>query len=294
MSAVVDPVAPEEEKGFRKGRLVRALALDRKVRVLAVVADGPARELCRRHDLRGPSAMLGAEGLVSAVLLSAQVKGEERISIEVQGESPRFALTADVWGEGRLRARFTPAELPPTSSLSIKGFLSAIRSLDGRELYRGVAEIQDERFERALARFLTASEQVDGRVRVHVELAEDGLPAFAAGLLVERFPDLAPDEFAAMFDAPMQQDFRALMTGFAFGQLAGQAVEVLEARDLEFRCTCSVARVRGMLTALGPEELADMLEKDGGAEVTCHFCNTRYTLDEADLGEILEVLGRSD
>jgi len=278
-----------DEQGSRKGRLVKALACQRQARVLAVVADGPARELCRRHELHGDSARLASEGLVAAVLLSAQVKGEERITMEVQGEQPAFALSVDVWGEGRLRGRLTPARLHARDG-RFDGFLAAIRSLNGRELYRGVARIEGERFEQALARFLTESEQVDGRVRVHVELNDDGQPAFAAGLLVERFPDLPADRFAALFDEPLQADFRALMTGFAFGQLAGEPVEALDARDLEFRCTCSVQRVRGMLAALGRDEVQSMLDDDGGAEVTCHFCNTRYTVSGDDLAAILRDL----
>lgn len=276
---------------YTKGRLVRALAWDRRVRVLAVVADGPARELCLRHGLHDRAAQLGSEGLVAAALLSAQVKGDERISVEVQAEHPRFALTADVWAEGRLRARFTPSYLPPHEPLAFEGFLGAIRSLHGRELYRGVAQIQGERFEQALGRFLTESEQVDGRVRVHVELDEAGQPDIAAGLLVERLPGLEPEDFAATFDEPLRDDFVALMTGFAFGQLAGHAVEVLESRELVFRCTCSMPRVRGMLAALGAEEVGSMLAEDGGAEITCHFCNTTYHLDADALREILAELG---
>lgn len=274
--------------GFRKGRLVRALACGRKVRVLAVVADGPARELVARHGLTGGSARVGAEGLVAAVLLSSQVKGEERITIEVQGEHPRFAFTADIWGDGPLRARFNPPHLPAFQHFT--GFLAAIRSLHGKELYRGIAQVEDEDFQRALARYLTSSEQVDGRVRILAELDAEGRPSFAAGLLVERFPDTDPEEFAALFDEPMKGDFKALMTGFAFGQLAGEPVEVLDARDLEFRCTCSRQRVLGMLRALGSAELAEMLDQDGGAEVTCHFCNTRYEVQGEELQAMLQAL----
>ncbi|MCK6506404.1 Hsp33 family molecular chaperone HslO [Myxococcota bacterium] len=272
--------------GFRKGRLVRALACERAVRVLAVVADGPAREVVRRHGLGEGAAQAACEGLVAAVLLSSQVKGEERITIEVKGDRPAFSMQADVWGEGPLRARFSPTWLPAFQDFS--GLLGAVRTLHGRELYRGVSQVEDESFEHALARFFTRSEQVDGRVRILAELDAEGLPSFVAGLLVERLPGMDPEEFAALFDQPLRGDFKALMTGFAFGQLAGQPVEVLDARDLEFRCTCSQERVQGMLQALGPEELADMLEKDGGAEVTCHFCNTRYTVDAAWLRAALE------
>lgn len=267
------------------GRLVRALAWERKARVLAVVADGPAREMVRRHGLSGAAALLASEGLVASVLLSAQVKDRERLTVEVHAEEPAFAFVADVWAEGDLRARFRPEWLPAAERF--RGFLSAIRSLDGRELYRGVGEVLDERWEAALQRFLRGSEQLDGRVRVQAELDEDGQPAFVAGLLVERFPDGDPEAFAALFDEPLRGDFKALMTGFAFGQLAGLPIEPLEARDLRFRCTCSRARVLSTLAALGPEQLRAMIEEDHGAEVSCHFCCEVYRLGEAELRGLL-------
>ena len=276
---------------FTKGRLVRGLAFDQKVRILVVVADGPAREMCRRHGLQGMAALLASEGLVSAALLSSQVKGEERISVEIQGETPRFSFAADVWGEGQLRARFRPERLPGEPGPTWSGYLSAIRSLQGRTLYRGVAQIEDERFEQALSRFLTSSEQVDGRVRLQAGLDEEGEIWLAAGMLVERFPDMDPAEFAALLDGPMAGDFHALMTGFAFGELAGSPVEVMEARDLEFRCTCSPQRVHGMLRSLGAQELASMIEEDGGAEVTCHFCGEVVQVSRDELTGILEGLG---
>ncbi len=268
------------------GRLVRALACDRKVRVLAVVAPGPCAELIRRHSLSGTAAVLGCEGLLASVLLSGQVKGEERITIEVQGEDPAFAFVADIWGEGPLRARFRPEHL--AGPASFRGYLSAIRSLDGKELYRGVGAVEGERWEAALQRFLQGSEGVDGRVRILAEVDEEGEPTFAAGLLVERFPDCEPEAFAALFDEPMKGDFKAMMTAFAFGQLAGGAVELLEARDLVFQCTCSAQRVRAMLKALGPVEVREMLEQDGGAEVSCHFCNEVYRVSGEELQAMLE------
>lgn len=267
------------------GRLVRALACDRKVRVLAVVAHGPCAELVRRHHLRGTAAVLASEGLLASVLLSGQVKGDERITVEVQSESPPFAFVADIWGEGPLRARFRPEHIAGPAAFT--GFLGAIRALDGKELYRGVGEVQDERWEAALQRFLQGSEGVDGRVRILAEVDEEGVPFFAAGLLVERFPDFEAEAFAALFDEPMRGDFKAMMTAFAFAQLAGGPLELLDARDLVFQCTCSAVRVRAMLKALGPDEVRDMLETDGGAEVSCHFCNEVYQVTGEELAAML-------
>ena len=70
--------------------------------------------------------------------------------------------------------------------------------------------------------------------------------------------------------------------------LGGLPFDTLETRPVEFRCKCSYDRVLNIVTALGREEVEDMLEKDKGAELTCHFCNSVYYLDEDALRGILE------
>ena len=44
------------------------------------------------------------------------------------------------------------------------------------------------------------------------------------------------------------------------------------------------------LLLLGRDELTDMQNKDGGAELTCHFCNNRYDLSAAELQELINAL----
>jgi molecular chaperone Hsp33 len=268
------------------GRFVAALACESRVRVMVVVANGPADELRERHRLQGQAAIIAAEGLVASLLLSAHVKGEERLTVDVR--TSQFAFLADVNGDGTLRARFTPDRFAGATSFT--GMLSVLKSLGPKELYRGVAEVRDERFDRALQRYLTTSQQVDGRVRILAELDAEGKVAFAAGLLVERLPDLPADEFSALFDTSLGGDFKELMTNIAFGQLAGGPIEVLGARDVEYRCTCSQERVVNVLRSLGHAEVASLLAEQGRAEVTCHYCNERYEVDADGLAALLVEL----
>lgn len=273
------------------GRILVALACEGRVRVLCSVMQGPADELRERHDLQRSGALLAAEGLVAATLLSAHIKGEERLTLDVRGTRPAFAFVADVDAPGRVRGRLTPPVVPARRDFA--GVLSVAKSLGPKELYRGVAEVLDERFEGALQRYLTTSQQVDARVRIDADVAGDGSVTFASGLVVERLPEMSPGEFASVFDGPLRTDFRGLMTGFAFGQLAGGRVEVLGAQDFVFQCSCSRGRVVDMLRSLGPAELAGILEEQGRAEITCHFCAERYEVGGDELRALIEGAGEA-
>jgi molecular chaperone Hsp33 len=58
-----------------------------------------------------------------------------------------------------------------------------------------------------------------------------------------------------------------------------------------WQCDCSRARTERALIALGREELADMIERDGGAELTCQFCNEAYGFTADDLSALLKEAG---
>lgn len=270
------------------GRFLVALTASQRVRVMAAVMHGPADELRERHQLRPTSAVLAAEGLVAAVLLSAHLKGDERMTVDVHAEQPEFVFLADINADGTLRARFSPTHVGP--HLRFSGPLMAMKSLGPRELYRGVSEVRNETFSGALQRFLTTSQQVDARVRVRARVNEAGEVVFAAGLLVERLPGMDPEEFAGLFDEPLRTDFEALMTNFAFGKLAGETVEVLGSQDFVYRCSCSLERVVAVLRSMGPDELASLRAEQGRAEVTCHYCNSRYEVDGDGLDRLIAEL----
>ena len=110
--------APVVKRDQTPGRFAVALALGGKARVMVAVLQEQADEVRRRHNLDRPATVLAAEGLVASVLLSAHVKGEERMTVQVQSEKPPFTFVADVDAVGVLRARFTP----PQGVMPVKRF----------------------------------------------------------------------------------------------------------------------------------------------------------------------------
>jgi molecular chaperone Hsp33 len=64
---------------------------------------------------------------------------------------------------------------------------------------------------------------------------------------------------------------------------------VLEEKQPRFFCQCSRERALLIISALGRSEVEDMLARDNGAELICHFCNERYQITAAELRDILAV-----
>jgi molecular chaperone Hsp33 len=59
-------------------------------------------------------------------------------------------------------------------------------------------------------------------------------------------------------------------------------LEILETSPIEYRCYCSRERVTRALISLGADELEKIIREQGGAELTCQFCDRvhRFTAQE--------------
>jgi molecular chaperone Hsp33 len=64
--------------------------------------------------------------------------------------------------------------------------------------------------------------------------------------------------------------------------------EVLEEKEVGFKCNCSMERARTLIASLGNAEVRSMLDEDKGAVMSCGFCSEVYQLDEGDLETLLD------
>jgi len=269
------------------GWLVRGLAEGADDRVLAVEVTGAAREVVRAHRLGPRAARVAAEGVVAAALLSAHVKGEERLTLQLQAEDPKIAFIGDVDAQGHLRARFPPEELPVGFDGRLSGMMLTIKHNATKELYRGVTEVRREPITHALQRHLSLSSQVPGVVRSVVQMGVSGEVNLAGGVYVERLPSAAsPEKPPVMLDNDaVVEVLRSLPE---VGAIAGLPILVLHQRPILWRCRCSLERVKSMLRGLGPDELFEMHAADGRATITCDFCRQVYRVEGDELAKLAE------
>ena len=146
-----------------------------------------------------------------------------------------------------------------------------------------------------LAFYLAKSEQINSAVSlgVFVEPEQEHVTA-AGGFLIQVMPGADAHTVAAIEQAvsnaphPTEMIRRGADAQAILATVLGElSFEVLGRSALEFRCTCSYERVVHIVSCLERAEVEDMLEKDKGAELTCHFCSSVYYLDEEVLHSIL-------
>lgn len=105
----------------------------------------------------------------------------------------------------------------------------------------------------------------------------------------------APENGAAIGSGPADEEaVLVLMRKQIFGGVdPAYQPETLEVRPVRWYCGCSRERMAEALAAIGREELTRLADEDHGAELSCHFCESRYHFSEQDLREIIAGLSGS-
>ena len=69
--------------------------------------------------------------------------------------------------------------------------------------------------------------------------------------------------------------------------LPGLELGILEKSPIAYRCDCSRERMERALVSLGREELRAMIDEQGGAELTCRFCDNIQRFSKEELEALL-------
>ena len=139
-----------------------------------------------------------------------------------------------------------------------------------------------------IAAYFVESEQVPTACALGVLIAPDQTVQAAGGYLIQLLPG-ADDAVISAVErgvARLGAVSARLDAGMAPLELLREVLsefelEVLETTPVEYRCYCSEERVSRALISMGRDELNSLIEEQGGAELTCQFCDKvyRYSAD---------------
>jgi molecular chaperone Hsp33 len=290
-------------------QLLRATAAGGGIRIVGVITTKLTEEARQRHQLSYvATAALGRTMAGGLLLASSMKRAEARINLRIKGDGPLGGLLVDAGTDGTVRGYVDhpEVELPPNAKGKLdvggaigSGYLYAVRDVGYGYPYSSTVELVSGEIGDDLTHYLVTSEQTPSALVLGVFVGGNGVTA-AGGLLVQVLPKAARDE--ALVEK--LESRLGTLTGFTpllqagktlpqiFEDLVGDMnLEILpETQLVRFQCNCSSDRVMGALKILGEAELRDMIEKDDGAEATCHFCGEVYQASSADLEELIEAL----
>ena len=289
--------------------LVRATALDGKVRAFALRATGLVEEMRARHDTSpAVTAALGRTGMGALLLAAASLKEDDQLlTVEVRGGGPVGRILCTANGRGEVRGMVSnprahaesihPGKLNVAGVVGTAGYLSVTKDLGMKEPYSGTVELLSGEIGDDLAYYLQQSEQTASAVGLGVFTTRETLVDAAGGFLVQLLPGLAEEEIVTIEReiAALPHPTRLIRDGLApeevLERIFPSGLRILDSYPVAFACPCSPERFEAAIVSLGSEEIRRIIEEEEKefTEVVCHFCNEAYQFDPTDMQRILEA-----
>ena len=286
-------------------QLIRAISRDGLIKVSAV-STRDLTERARQIHKTLPAATAALGRLLAAASMMGNALKEEAASLtlQIKGGGPLGTLLAVSDHEGCVRGTVdNPAvdiplredgKLDVGAAVGNQGTLTVIRDLRMKEPYVGSVGLLWGEIAEDIALYFVESEQIPTACGLGVLVDRDQSVLSAGGYLVQLLPG-AEEETAERLEASLRAagpvtellkadpDPEALLRA----ALPGLALEVLEKRPIAYRCDCSRERMERALLSLGRQELRSMIDEQGGAELTCRFCDNVQRFSREELEALL-------
>lgn len=283
--------------------LIRVLPKNFNFRAFGVYLPQCIEEARRSQNLSPVATAALGRALAGAALLSADLK-LGKIIIQINGGGPLGVILAEADYQGNLRGLvknpwiFLPPEnkkLPVGKAVGKDGYINVVRDYGLKEIYQSSSALLSGEIAEDLAYYLTTSEQIPSACALGVLVDIDGSVITAGGFLIQKLPQADEAEIAYLEKrlSEIKPITEYLSQGIKIEEILREIfgeIEILEKRNIRFKCSCSIVRVEEALIALGKEELEEMIREGEPVEVICEFCKEKYKIPLERLQELLEEI----
>ncbi len=246
------------------------------------------------------------EMLAAAALLSANLKFNGAIIMQIHGDGPLRLLVVECDSELHLRAT---AKLAPDVVISDDATLASLVNvhgkgrfvitldpkdkLPGQQAYQGIVPLDGDTVAEVIESYMLRSEQLDTKLW----LAADG--EVSRGLLLQKLPR------EGGIDAPVNDDLETWNRVVMLGQTLRaeellttdietlmrrlfweETIRVFDPRSPSFQCSCNRVKVGNMLMMLGRQEVETAIAELGLLAIDCDFCGQHYEFDKVDCAQL--------
>ena len=205
------------------------------------------QQIMQNHDYPAPVKTILGELLVATSLLTATLKFDGDITVQLQGDGPMTLAVINGNNNQQMRgvARFK-GDIPADADLKTlvgNGYLVITITPAQGERYQGVVGLEGDTLAACLEDYFLRSEQLPTRLFIRTGDVE-GKPA-AGGMLLQVLPaqDAQADDFnhlAALTETIKAEELLTLPANDVLWRLYHEEeVTLYDPQDVEFKCTCS-------------------------------------------------------
>ena len=161
--------------------LVKALAYNSQVRAYAVKTTDTVGEAQRRHYTWPTASAALGRSMTAGVMMGAMLKGEQKLTIKIEGRGPIGVILVDSNAKGEVRGYVTNPQthfdlnqhgkLDVARAVGTDGTLSVVKDIGMRDQFNGQVPIVSGELGEDFTYYFVTSEQVPSSVGVGVLVA---------------------------------------------------------------------------------------------------------------------------
>ena len=285
-------------------KLVRCITTDGLVMAAAIDSTDIVRKAQELH--RTTPVITSALGrlLTGASIMGNKLKEDNAsLTVRMNGGGPAGSIIAVSDSKGNVRGYAQEAglllmpnskgQLDVSGAIGKEGTVTVIKDYGYGQPYCTQTPMVTCEVAEDLTAYYAISEQVPTIFCIGVHFDEKWKLDKAGGLLIQLMPAADYREIEKLEEMlkTMPPVTRMLLDGNTPEQilektLPGFELEIFDSQQVEYRCDCSLERVEKAFMTLQPDEIRNLADESGKAEVLCHFCNKKYYVTRKRLEEL--------
>ncbi|MDW0111338.1 Hsp33 family molecular chaperone HslO [Sporosarcina aquimarina] len=290
-----------------KDYLIKALAFDGTIRAYASTTTASVGEMQRRHNSWPTATAAVGRTMTATVMMGAMMKGEDKLTVKLDGGGPLGAIITDADANGHIRGYAihpqTHFDLNEQGKLDVRravgteGLLTVVKDLGLRDMFTGQTPIVSGEVAEDFTQYFVVSEQVPSAVALGVLVNPDNTVKASGGFILQVMPGATDETISELEQRISQMEpiskmiDRGLSPQGVLEEVLGlENVRVVDEVDVSFRCNCSKERFGTAIKSLGETEIQTIIQEDGEAEAECHFCLEKYVFSKDELEEFVDEI----
>lgn len=287
-------------------KIIKFLAHEGRVSVICANTTKMVEEARKIHDMSPVVTAAFGRLLTITSIMATEMKGsKDKLTVQLKGNGPIGVMIATANNKPIVKgyAVNPVVELPlnefgkldVSGAVGYEGYINMVKDIGLKDPYIGISPLVSGEIAEDFANYFVNSEQRNSAVALGVLVDKNGVRA-SGGYLINPMPDATEEDIStveqSIFKAGAMSkmlDQNLTLEEIAKKITGDENVQIIEDNIVpEFKCDCSKEHMQDALMTIGKEELQDIIEKEGKAELVCHFCNKKYQFNKEELEAILK------
>ena len=286
-----------------ESKLQKAYCMNQTIRIFVADTTTIVKKAKEIFNLWPSSLTAFGRALTISAIMSCTYKSGEFLNIKINGDGPIGRITIEAT-DGKVRGF---CQNPGVSLIyndgrvNVKdaigaGSIDVIKDLHMRQPFMSSSELVSGEIAEDFAYYFAKSEQIPSSVGLGVSFTNDSKVKAAGGFLIQVMPGCSDEDLTKLENKlkTLKPCTKMIDEGYNAEDIIKEITEgdyeLLETRELKYECNCSYERFENGLRTLGKDQLLDIINNDHKCEITCNFCNKKYTFDEKGLMNIVNSI----